>query len=492
MVLNVVPLFLVNVLGARTALVGLIEGVAGSTASLLQVFSGSLSDRLGRRKGLAVAGYALSGLTKAGFVVAASWGGVAAARWGDRVGKGIRTAPRDALVADAIRPEIRGLAFGLHRAADTGGAVVGLAIAIGVVLSVQGGSLSLEHDAFRTLALLSLIPALAGVASLAFGAREVPSRADAAAPRFALRGLGRRFALFLAVSALFDLGNFSDAFLVLRAQERGLAVHEILLVLLGFNLVYALLSTPAGSLSDRIGRQRVLAGGWLLYAALYLGFALAESGGQLTALYLAYGAYYGLTAGTAKAFVADLVPPRLRGTAYGSYHAVLGLIDLPASLIAGVLWQGLGGWSGFGPAAPFVFGAGCALAAALLLLLLLREPGAAPVPRSRDASSREDATAADEGEALPDPEQPVVLPIEDAIDLHGFRPREIPEVVDAYLDAARERGFREVRLIHGRGKGVQRARLRQLLAGDPRVERFADAPPGRGGWGATRVWLRPL
>ncbi len=484
MVLNVVPLFLANVLGARTAVIGLIEGVAASAASLLQVFSGSLSDRLGRRKGLAVAGYALSALAKPAFAFATSWGAVATARWGDRVGKGIRTAPRDALVADSIQPEVRGLAFGLHRAADTGGAVFGLGIAIAVVLVAQGGALSLEAETFRSLALWSVVPAVAAVAILALGAREVGTRPVTRAPRVAFRGLGRRFGLFLAISALFDLGNFSDAFLVLRAQERGLAVHEILLVLLGFNLVYALLSTPAGSLSDRVGRRRVLVGGWLLYALIYFGFARVESGGQLTALYLAYGAYYGLTAGTAKAFVADLVPAPLRGTAYGSYNALLGVIDLPASLIAGILWQGIGSWPGFGPGAPFLFGAGCALAAALLLALLLREPGAA-------TAARDEGCDEDDGEPLPDPDEPVVLPIEDAIDLHHFRPREIPEVVDAYLDAARERGFREVRLIHGRGKGVQRARLRRMLADDPRVERFADAPPGRGGWGATRVWLRP-
>ncbi|MBW2380337.1 MAG: MFS transporter, partial [Deltaproteobacteria bacterium] len=166
--------------------------------------------------------------------------------------------------------------------------------------------------------------------------------------------------------ALFDLGNFSDAFLVLRAQERGLGVDGVLWTLLGFNLIYALVSTPAGALSDRIGRRRIIIAGWIAYAGIYLGFALADSGIHIVALYLCYGAYYGLTVGTAKAMVADLVPAHLRGTAYGSYHAVLGIIDLPASLIAGVLWQGVGSWPGFGPAAPFYFGAVTALAAALL------------------------------------------------------------------------------------------------------------------------------
>ncbi len=483
MVLNVVPLFLANVLGARTAVIGLIEGVAGSTASFLQVVSGSLSDRLGRRKGLAVAGYALSACAKPLFAVATSWGAVAAARWGDRVGKGIRTAPRDALVADSIAPDQRGLAFGLHRAADTGGAVVGIGIALAVVWGLQGGGLTLDADTFRTLVLVSLVPAFLAVAILAFGAREVPRPAEATAgparPRLGVRGLGRRFGLFLGVSALFDLGNFSDAFLVLRAQDAGLGVHQVLLVLLGWNLAYALLSTPAGSLSDRVGRRRVLVCGWLLYALVYLGFARVEGGLGVAALFLAYGAYYGLTAGTAKAYIADLVPAPLRGTAYGTYHAVLGLIDLPASLIAGLLWQGVGAWEGFGAAAPFTFGAACAGAAALGLWVLLHEP--APPGSAQDEDEEDDE---------PNLEDPVVLPIERAIDLHAFHPREIPEVVDAYLDAARERGFTQVRLIHGRGKGVQRARLRRLLEGDPRVERLADAPPERGGWGAMDVWLR--
>jgi MFS family permease len=172
---------------------------------------------------------------------------------------------------------------------------------------------------------------------------------------------------------------------VLRAQERGLGVEAILGVLVAFNLVYALLAMPAGSLSDRVGRKRVIAAAWLLYAAVYAGFALAGSGVHVAALYVAYGAYHALAAGTARAFVADLVPERLRGTAYGTYHAVLGLVDLPASLVAWLLWQGVGAWHGFGPAAPFAFGAGAALAAALLLAALVPEaPRGRPTTRRRE------------------------------------------------------------------------------------------------------------
>jgi MFS family permease len=284
-------------------------------------------------------------------------------------------APRDALVADSIGPSSRGLVFGLHRAADTGGAVLGLLVAIAVVVYVQGNASELGRETFRTLVLVSLVPAFLAVLTVALGVKEGRKGAAADAPRIGFRGLGRRFAVFLAIVGLFDLGNFSDAFLVLRAQERGLGVEGVLWTLVGFNLVYALVATPAGALSDRIGRRRIITIGWIAYAGVYLGFALAGSGTEIVALYLCYGAYYGLTMGTAKAMVADLVPARLRGTAYGSYHALLGVINLPASLIAGLLWQGIGSWQGFGPAAPFYFGAGTALAAALLLAAFLRDAG---------------------------------------------------------------------------------------------------------------------
>ncbi len=371
MVVHVLPLFLAQTLGVRTAVIGLIEGVAESTASLLKLGSGALSDRLGRRKALAVAGYALSALAKPGFALASGWGLIAAARWGDRAGKGLRTAPRDALVADSIGAADRGLAFGLHRAADTGGAVVGLGLAIAVLGALGGG---VGRDAFRMLVWVSLVPALLAVAVLALGAREVRAPDPGDGPRPGLRALGRPFAMFLAVSALFDLGNFSDAFMVLRAGERGLGVTGILWTLMGFNLVYALLSTPGGWLSDRVGRKRVLVTGWLLYALVYVGFAFARGPGDVRVLFGLYGAYYGLTTGTAKALITDLVPAPLRGRAFGSYHAVLGVLDLPASLIAGVLWQGVGAWPGLGPAAPFVFGAACAALAALALGIAVPEP----------------------------------------------------------------------------------------------------------------------
>jgi len=369
MVINLLPLFLASVLGVKTNIIGIIEGVAEATASLLKLFSGWFSDRLGARKWLAVTGYGISALAKPFFYFANTWGAVAGARWGDRVGKGVRTAPRDALVADSIDEHQRGLAFGFHRAADTAGAVVGLLIALAIVWFAQSGDVVLAEHTFRTVVLVSLIPAALAVLSLAIGAKEVTVMGKREAPRFAFKSLGKPFMIFMIIVAIFDLGNSSDAFLVLRAQERGLSVFGVLGMLVTFNLVYTLISTPAGSLSDRIGRRKLIVGGWLAYAVIYLGFGLARTGWHVWTLYALYGVYYGMAYGTAKALVADLVPMELRGTAYGTYNAVLGILDFPASVIAGVLWQGAFGWSGFGASAPFLFGAALALVAAVAMAL---------------------------------------------------------------------------------------------------------------------------
>lgn len=367
MVINLLPLFLSNVLGVRTNIIGLIEGVAESTASLLKIFSGWLSDKLKVRKWLAVAGYGISTLAKPFFYFANSWSWIAGVRWVDRIGKGIRTSPRDALVADSIQKEQRGLAFGFHRAADTGGAVLGLIIAFGIVWLSQSANVNLDQGTFRLIVLVSLIPAVLAVLSLALGASEVTVKGERPFPKFAFKKLGKSFILFMIIAGIFDLGNSSDAFLILRAQEQGVSVPGVLGMLIVFNLVYALTSTPAGRLSDRIGRRKIIISGWIIYALVYLGFGLTNSVWQLWLLYFIYGLYYGLAYGTSKALVADLVPEELRGTAFGTYSALLGIIDFPASLIAGLLWQGAGKWDGFGPGAPFIFGACMALIAAIMM-----------------------------------------------------------------------------------------------------------------------------
>jgi len=367
MIVNLLPLFLYNVLGVRTGIIGLIEGLAEATASLLKLFSGWFSDRLRMRKPLAVVGYGLSTLAKPFLYFASSWGWVLGVRFADRVGKGIRTAPRDALLADSVGEERRGLAFGLHRAGDTAGAVIGLGIALAVVLEAQKRAVTFGRETFQTVVLLSMIPALLAVLVLVFTAVETQARGQRDAPRLNLRGLDPAFRRFLLVIILFTLGNSSDAFLILRAENAGLTVSGILGMMLTFNLVYALASSPAGALSDRIGRRKLLTAGWIVYALVYLGFAFASSGSQTWALMAVYGLYNGLTEGTAKAYVADLVPAAQRGTAFGVFHAAVGFTAFPASLAAGILWQGAGSWAGWGPPAPFIFGASLALLAVLIL-----------------------------------------------------------------------------------------------------------------------------
>ena len=368
MVINILPLYLANVLGVSTSIIGLIEGIAETTASILKLFSGWFSDKMHNRKWIAVTGYALSAFSKPLFYFAGSWEMIAGTRWADRVGKGIRTAPRDALVADSTSKEQRGIAFGFHRAADTAGAVIGLILALLIILATQASGVRIEQNTFRIIVLLSLPPAFMAVLSLILGSKDVPVTSVRQAPKFALKSLGRPFIIFLVIVGIFTLGNSSDAFLVLRAQNVGLSLTGILVMLIIFNLIYTLISTPAGSLSDKIGRKRLIIGGWLVYAIIYLGFGLAQVQWHIYVLYGIYGLYYGMAYGTANAYVADLVPAELRGTAYGTYNAVIGLLAFPASLIAGILWQGVGTWQGLGAPAPFIFGAVLALAASLLMI----------------------------------------------------------------------------------------------------------------------------
>lgn len=367
MVLNLVPLFLANVLGVGTAVIGMIDGLAETTASLLKLYSGALSDKLGQRKWLAVAGYTLSTISKPFLYFANAWGWVLGVRFADRMGKGIRTAPRDALLAESISDKQRGLAFGFHRAGDTAGAFLGLGIATLIIWLTQT-SASLTRHTFQAVVLVSIIPAVLAVIILAGFTREIKSSSGAKMPVFSLQGLDLRFKTFLLAAILFTLGNSSDSFIILRAQERGLGLVQIMLMLMTFNLVYSLLAVPFGALSDKFGRRRLILAGWLVYGLVYLGFAAAGAGWQIWALFGLYGTFYALTEGAAKAFIADLVPPERRGTAYGLYNAAIALTAFPASLIAGVLWQGLGAWEGFGPRAPFLFGALLALLAAGLFL----------------------------------------------------------------------------------------------------------------------------
>jgi MFS family permease len=369
MIFNVMPLFLFNVLGVGTAVIGLIEGVADSTATLFQVFSGWLSDRLRRRKALATVGYALSTVAKPFLYLAGTWGAVLAVRFTDRLGKGLRTPPRDALVADSTSPQEMGKSFGFHRALDTLGAVIGLSGAALVVFLMQRGALELTRDTFQMLVLIGIVPAVLAVAVIfrrVHDVKPVSPVGEAIPRRVQLRRFDARFKRFLGVMLLFTLGNSSIAFLVLRAQNLGLSVLHILLLFVFFNFIYALVSLPAGMLSDRIGRRKVIVIGWSIFALSYLGFALASAWWQVWLFFALYGLYFGVTAGVMRAFVADMVGVERRGTAYGLFHTTVGITAFPASLIAGFMWQMIS------PRAPFFFGAVLAGVAAIALLVLVR------------------------------------------------------------------------------------------------------------------------
>ncbi len=362
MVYPLVPFFLTFKLGASPAVLGLIEGIAESTASLLKVFSGYISDRLRNRKRLAIGGYASSTIGKLLLCAAASWPMVLAGRVVDRLGKGIRTAPRDALIADSSSQGQRGSAFGLHRALDTSGAVFGVILAYFFFTRLAQGD-------YAQVFLLSLIPAAIGVVLL-FWVREArPQQSESSQPPVFRWGvLPRKLQLFLIIAFLFTLGNSSNTFLLLRAENLGLAPATALLLYLVYNIVYGIVSYPAGRLSDKVGRRRLLVAGYAFYGIVYFGFALVNVPGlawMLWGLFGLYGLYIGFTEGVEKALVSDLAPVDIRATAIGLHAMIVGIGLLPASFIAGQLWDRIG------PAAAFYFGGVTGILAAVGLLLVL-------------------------------------------------------------------------------------------------------------------------
>ena len=386
MLVYLIPLYLANVLLAPAAIIGGIEGVAESTASILKLISGALSDRMSRRRLLVGIGYGTSVVAKALYLAATVWPVVLVGRVGDRLGKGIRTSPRDALIADSTAPENRGVAYGLHRAMDTSGAFAGVLVAAAVIWITEGDATRLTADAFRILVLLALIPGVLAIATIVVGVRDVPRAAkdpvaagsgSAAPARIGIvrRTIGpvadwhrlpRPFWLFMLANALFTLGNSSDAFLALRSQNLGLTLLALLLTIVAFNATNAIVAWPAGALSDRIGRRGLIAFAWLVYAVCYAGFALATDAIWVVPLWIAYGTYYALSEGVGKALVADFAPKDLRATAFGILNATQGFMILPASVIAGLLW------SLIAPPAAFWFGSACAGAAVILLLATVR------------------------------------------------------------------------------------------------------------------------
>lgn len=361
MIYPLLPLFLTGSLGVGAAFVGAVEGAAESLSSLLKLASGWAADRFGRRHALVVWGYGIAALGRPLIAVASVAWQVLAVRLADRVGKGLRSAPRDAILAESVSDARRGEAFGIHRAADHAGAVVGPLLATGILLLVPGD--------VRLVFALALVPGLLTVAVAAWKVGDprplAPPKAAQPAPEVRLSGLGPRFPRLLAVLALFALGNASDAFLLLRAQQLGVSTALIPLLWGVLHVSKSFWSVVGGRLSDRTGARGAIAAGWAVYALVYAGFALAGAAWQAWVLFSVYGLFYGLTEAPEKALVAALAPEGARGRAFGAYHFTVGIVALPASLLFGMLWDA------FGAATAFYAGAGLAAAAAVLLPLAL-------------------------------------------------------------------------------------------------------------------------
>ena len=375
MIFTLIPLFLSNVLGATTEIIGLVGGLSDSADAGFRVLGGWFSDKIKKRKLLAVLGYSFSTVVKPLMYFANNWVMVTGIRLGDRVGKGIRSAPRDAIVADSVAEDERGRGFGLHRAMDTAGAVIGLASAAIIIYAVQGGGLELGLKSYQWIVLVGIAPAVLAVLVLQIFVRErkseeslPPSSRSGVTSPGPKKGFDTRFKMFLVILGVFTLGKSSDFFVILRAQKLEVPLIQVVMMLVLFNIVYSLTSLPMGILSDRLGRRRMLALGWGIYALVYLGFALASAVWQSWLLFAFWGVYFGVVEGVGRAFVADLVPDERRGLAYGLYHGVVGFAVLPASLIAGWLWDK------FSSSAPFFFGAGLALLAMIAIMTLIKEP----------------------------------------------------------------------------------------------------------------------
>ena len=361
MIYPLIPFFLTITLGASPAVLGIIEGVAESVASLLKIVSGYISDKFQNRKVLAITGYSSSTIGKFLLYAANSWGMVFGGRVVDRLGKGIRTAPRDALIAESTDEKKRGMAYGLHRALDTTGAAIGVLLAYFFLTQYAGE--------YTKVFLWSLVPAVIGVLLL-FLAKEKTKQhiGQAKPPSLRWKTLPPKLQLFLIVALIFTLGNSSNTFLLLRAQNLKFTPAAAILLYLVYNVIYGIVSYPAGKLSDRIGRKHLLVAGYTFYGLVYLGFALISDPSHawiLWGLFGLYGLYSGFTDGIEKALIADLAPAEVRATAIGLHATILGIGLFPASFIAGELWQHIG------PPAAFYFGGGMGIIAAVGLLLVL-------------------------------------------------------------------------------------------------------------------------
>lgn len=359
MIYPLIPLFLANVLGVNKSVIGLIEGIAESTASLLKVFSGWFSDRIGNRKWLMAAGYGISTLSRPIVALATVWHHVMGSRFMDRFGKGIRTAPRDAIIAESTKKTHLGRAFGFHRSMDTMGAVVGPALAFFL--------LSVFSNNYRWVFWLSMIPGAIAVFLIIFFIKEKKKDLlpHSERPRLTIKHFDWKFKFFVAIVTLFTLGNSSDVFLILRAQQIGISPYMIPLIYLMFNLIYSLSAIPAGIVADRFGRKRMILIGFLLFAIVYYGFAVVKDTRIIWVLFGFYGIFMGLTEGIQKAFLATIIPSDFKATAFGVYNTAIGLAMLPASIIGGWLWDNVS------PSATFYLGSITAISSTILFILFI-------------------------------------------------------------------------------------------------------------------------
>jgi len=361
----VLPLYLANVLGFSKEFIGLTEGLVTASASIFKIVAGYLSDKLRKNKPIVFAGYFLSLVSRPMLALITSGMGVASLRFLDGVGKGIKDSPKDALIAESTQVASRGKGFGIYRALDTFGSVAGPLLLFTLLYVLKNNTLKYHYIFFITA-----IPLIFTLSILSVFVKEAPVKKPESL--FGKQALPQRYFVFLGIVLLFSIGNSSDTFLILRSQNLGVSLLGIPLVYALFNAVYATASIPLGSLSDKIGREKVILLGWITYALSYLGFAMANKSYQAWLLFALYGIYYATTEGVVKAYIADQVASGHRGRAYGLYNSLVGIITLPASLITGFLWDK------FSPAAPFYFSAAIALLAAVLLLIYTRVLTPAP------------------------------------------------------------------------------------------------------------------
>lgn len=363
MIYPLLPRFLTHTLGASVGFVGIIEGIAESTAALAKLISGWYSDRIGSRKGLTVLGYSVSGLTRPIIALAMFPWHILTARFIDRIGKGVRTAPRDALLVASVDPKTRGKAFGFHRAFDNSGAIVGPALAMLILWFFPGN--------YRLLFWLAAIPTALAVLVLWLGIIEIKApnhtpRVAGGRPNLSWKSLDKNFHAYLLVMFIFTLGNSSDAFLLLRAENLGVKDYHLPLLWIVLHIVKSTSNIPGGSLADKWGRRKTIILGWAIYALIYAGFAIANVNWHVWALFAAYGLYFGLTEGAERALVSDMADESVRGTAYGFFHLAVGLAAFPASALFGFLWDRLG------IEVAFAVGAVLALIASILLAAIVK------------------------------------------------------------------------------------------------------------------------